>query len=61
MAQRCDCCGGQLPDEPVWSAHRDEGDTECTGSIDPETDRCRAWVDDTLWEESVDSDQSEEA
>ena len=47
---RCDCCGGGMPDEPIWSYRRDDDPDECTGDVDPETGRCRAWADEALWE-----------
>lgn len=44
----CDCCGGQLPPREIWEANRDHAG-ECTGSIEPQTGRCRAYADDDLW------------
>lgn len=49
MARRCGCCGGAIPDVDIWEANRHLCESECTGSVEPMSGRCRAWADDDLW------------
>lgn len=48
MTMTCDCCGGSLPEQKIWEMNRNSAG-DCTGALDTETGRCRAFADDDLW------------